>query len=162
MAIGIIGIEFFQTETQGRIAPGESLSLAGYTVTFKNLAEFDVADGRNVARAVLSVSKNGKDLGELYPRRDFYYDSQQPMTIAGVRSTVEDDLYVILVNWEQISSRGATFKVFHNPLINWLWYGGILLVIGSFIAAWPDPEKAIELVPSRIMKKETGKLVSRP
>jgi cytochrome c-type biogenesis protein CcmF len=162
MAIGIIGIEFFQTETQGRIAPGESLSLAGYTVTFKNLAEFDVADGRNVARAVLSVSKNGKDLGELYPRRDFYYDSQQPMTIAGVRSTVEDDLYVILVNWEQISSRGATFKVFHNPLINWLWYGGILLVIGSFIAAWPDPEKEIELAPSRIMKKETGKLVLRP
>jgi cytochrome c-type biogenesis protein CcmF len=162
MAIGIIGIEFFQTETQGRIAPGESLSLAGYTVTFKNLAEFDVADGRNVARAVLSVSKNGKDLGELYPRRDFYYDSQQPMTIAGVRSTVEDDLYVILVNWEQISSRGATFKVFHNPLINWLWYGGILLVVGSFIAAWPDPEKEIELAPSRIMKKETGKLVLRP
>jgi len=162
MAIGIIGIELFQTETQGRLAPGESLSLAGYTVTFNNLTEFDVSDGRNVARAVLSVSKNGKDLGELYPRRDFYYDSQQPMTIAGVRSTVEDDLYVILVNWEQISSLGATFKVFHNPLINWLWYGGILLVIGSFIAAWPDPEKEIELAPSRIMKKETRKLVSKP
>lgn len=162
MAIGIIGIELFQTETQGRIAPGESLSLAGYTVTFKNLAEFDVADGRNVARAVLSVSKNGKDLGELYPRRDFYYDSQQPMTIPGVRSTVEDDLYIILVNWEQISSRGATFKVFHNPLINWLWYGGILLVIGSFIAAWPDPEKEIELAPSRIIKKGTGRLVTKP
>ncbi len=160
MAIGIIGIELFQTETQGRLAPGESISLAGYTVTFQNLAEFDVADGRNVARAVLSVAKNGKDLGELYPRRDFYYDSQQPMTIPGVRSTVEDDLYVILVNWEQISSLGATFKVFHNPLINWLWYGGILLVIGSFIAAWPDPEKNLEIVPAKMMKNKSGKLVS--
>ncbi len=162
MAIGIIGIELFQTETQGRLAPGESMTLAGYTVTFNNIAQFDVADGRNVARAVLSVSKNGKDLGELYPRRDFYYDSQQPMTIPGVRSTIEDDLYIILVNWEQISSLGATFKVFHNPLINWLWVGGILLVIGSFIAAWPDPEKEIELAPSRIMRKEPGKLVSKP
>ncbi len=152
MAIGIIGIELFQTETQGRLAPGESVTLAGYTVTYQSLAEFDVADGRNVARAVLSVSKNGKDLGELYPRRDFYYDSQQPMTIPGVRSTIEDDLYVILVNWEQISSRGATFKVFHNPLINWLWIGGILLVIGSLIAAWPDQEKELELTPTRILK----------
>lgn len=152
MAIGIIGIELFQTETQGRLAPGESVTLAGYTVTYQSLAEFDVADGRNVARAVLSVSKNGKDLGELYPRRDFYYDSQQPMTIPGVRSTIEDDLYVILVNWEQISSRGATFKVFHNPLINWLWIGGILLVIGSLIAAWPDPEKELEYSPKRISK----------
>jgi len=152
MAIGIIGIELFQTETQGRLAPGESITLAGYTVTYQSLAEFDVDDGRNVARAVLSVSKNGKDLGELYPRRDFYYDSQQPMTIPGVRSTIEDDLYVILVNWEQISSRGATFKVFHNPLINWLWIGGILLVIGSLIAAWPDQEKELELAPTRILK----------
>ncbi len=162
MAIGIIGIELFQTETQGRLAPGESTTLAGYTVTFQNLAQFDVADGRNVARAVLTVSKNGRDLGELYPRRDFYYDSQQPMTIPGVRSTIEDDLYIILVNWEQISSLGATFKVFHNPLINWLWFGGILLVIGSFIAAWPDPEKEIELAPSRIMRREPGKLGSKP
>ena len=161
MGIGIIGIELFQTETQGRLSPGESVSLAGYTVTFQNLAEFDVADGRNVARAVLSVSKNGKDLGELYPRRDFYYDSQQPMTIPGVRSTIEDDLYIILVNWEQMSSLGATFKVFHNPLINWLWIGGILLVIGSFIAAWPDPEKNLDIVPVRMVENKSGKLVSR-
>jgi len=160
MAIGIIGIELFQTETQGRLAPGESVTLAGYTVTYQSLAEFDVADGRNVARAVLSVSKNGKDLGELYPRRDFYYDSQQPMTIPGVRSTIEDDLYVILVNWEQISSQGATFKVFHNPLINWLWIGGILLVIGSLIAAWPDQEKELGLAPTRILKSRVEQVSS--
>ena len=145
MAIGIIGIEVFQTETQSKLAPGESVSISGYTVTYNSLAEFDTPDGRNVARAVVSVSKNGKDLGQLYPRRDFYYDSQQPMTIAGVRSTLEDDLYVILVNWESISSRGATFKVFHNPLINWLWIGGILLIFGSFIAAWPDSEKSLRV-----------------
>lgn len=162
MAIGIIGIELFQTETQGRLAPGESMSLAGYTVTYQNLAEFDVADGRNVARAVLSVSKNGRDLGELYPRRDFYYDSQQPMTIPGVRSTIEDDLYIILVNWEQISSRGATFKIFHNPLINWLWFGGILLVIGSLIAAWPETEKSIEFSPARVVKTNSRKMISKP
>jgi cytochrome c-type biogenesis protein CcmF len=161
MAIGIIGIELFQTETQGRLAPGETLSLAGYTVTFQNLAEFDVADGRNVARAVLSVTKNGRDLGELYPRRDYYYDSQQPMTIPGVRSTIEDDLYIVLVNWEQITSRGATFKVYHNPLINWLWIGGILLVLGSLVAAWPDPEKGLEFSPAKTFRTGSEKATSR-
>ncbi len=145
MAIGIIGIEVFQTETQSKLQTGESVQLAGYTVTYLSLDEFDVNDGRNVARAVINVSKNGKDLGQLYPRRDFYYDSQQPMTIPGVRSTIEDDLYVILVNWEQISASSATFKVFHNPLINWLWIGGILLIFGSFIAAWPDEERGLQL-----------------
>jgi cytochrome c-type biogenesis protein CcmF len=160
MAIGIIGIELFQTETQGRLAPGESINLAGYSVTYQGLSEFDVADGRNVARAVVTVSKNGKELGELYPRRDFYYDSQQPMTIPGVRSTLEDDLYVILVNWEQISSLGATFKVFHNPLINWLWIGGILLVIGSLFAAWPEQEKEFEYSPVRLLNRKTKQVSS--
>ncbi len=138
MSLGIIGIEFFQTETQGTIQIGQSIELKGYTTTFKDLAVFDTPDGRNVARAVVEVSKDGKVLGELYPRRDFYYDSQQPMTIPGVRSTLESDLYVILVDWQAISTAGATFKVFHNPLVNWLWIGSFVLILGMLVAAWPD------------------------
>ena len=144
MALGVIGIEMFQTETQGTIVPGESLTLSGYTVTFKSLAEFDVADGRNVARAVVEVSRDGQSLGELYPRRDYYYAQQQPMTIPGNRSTMEDDLYVLLVDWQPISTSGATFKVYHNPLVNWLWLGGLIFILGTLVAAWPDrdPEPA--------------------
>lgn len=144
MALGIIGIEMFQTETQGTIRPGEALNLSGYTVTFRELADFDTADGRNVARAVVEVSRGGQVLGELYPRRDYYYAQQQPMTIPGVRSTMEDDLYVLLVDWQPISADGATFKVYHNPLVNWLWLGGLVFIVGTFVAAWPDkdPEPA--------------------
>lgn len=141
MGLGVIGIEAFQTQTQGALTPGQSLQLAGYTVTYKSLAEFDTPDGKNVARAVMDITRNGKLLQEVYPRRDFYYDSQQPMTIPGVRSTMEDDLYVILVDWQPISTRQATFKVFHNPLVNWLWVGSIVLIFGAIVAVWPNPEK---------------------
>ena len=43
---------------------------------------------------------NGNYLGELHPRIDYYPDSQQNMTIPGERSTMRDDLYVILVDWQ--------------------------------------------------------------
>ena len=138
MALGVIGIELFQTETQGTLRPGESLALSGYTVTFRDLAEFDTPDGRNVARAVVDVARDGRALGALYPRRDYYYVAQQPMTIPGVRSTMEDDLYVLLVDWQPISTDGATFKIYHNPLVNWLWFGGVVFIIGTMVAAWPD------------------------
>jgi cytochrome c-type biogenesis protein CcmF len=138
MAMGIIGIELFQTETQGTIAPGESMTLAGYTVTYRSLAEFDTPDGRNVARAVIDVNRDGRKIGELYPRRDYYYAQQQPMTIPGVRSTWEDDLYVLLVDWQPISVNSATFKVYHNPLVNWVWFGGFVFILGTMVAAWPD------------------------
>jgi cytochrome c-type biogenesis protein CcmF len=140
MALGIIGIELFQVETQGTIRPGETLSLSNYTIRYDSLAEFDTADGKNVARAVVTVTKDGKLLGELYPRRDYYYESQQQMTIPGVRSTMEDDLYVLLVDWKPISTQGATFKIYHNPLVNWLWVGGFIFIIGTMVASWPDKD----------------------
>lgn len=146
MAIGIIGIEVFQVETQGTIKAGQSINLSGYQVTYRQMDEFDLPDGRNVARAVVDISRDGKSLGQLFPRRDYYYASQQPMTIPGVRSSMEDDLYVILVDWKPISADGATFKVYHNPLVNWLWLGSIWLIFGTLVAAWPDKDKETERI----------------
>jgi cytochrome c-type biogenesis protein CcmF len=138
MALGVIGIEIFQNETQGNIPLGGTLSLGDYRITYRSLAVFDTQDGRNVARAVLSLERKGRNLGELYPRRDYYYESQQPMTIPGVRSTLADDLYVILVDWLPVSTQGATFKIYHNPLVNWLWLGGLVFILGTMVAAWPE------------------------
>ncbi len=140
MALGVIGIEIFQTQTQGTIKPGESLKLGNYAITFRSLAQFDTNDGRNVARAVIDVSYNGQYLGQLYPRRDYFYESQQPMTIPGLRSSPVDDLYVDLVDWQPISTDGATFKIFRNPLVMWLWAGAFVFIFGTLIAAWPDRE----------------------
>lgn len=143
MTLGIIGIEIFQTDTQGTIPPGGSLTLDAYKVTFDKLDLFDTADGRNIARAVVSVTRNGEYLGSLYPRRDYYYDAQQQMTIPGLRSTMQDDLYVLLVDWQPISSAGVTFKIYHNPLVNWLWVGGLVFILGTLVAAWPDKDPEV-------------------
>jgi len=146
MAVGIIGTKVFQTETQATISQGSQVSLGQYTVKFDSLAAFDTADGRNVARAVVSVYKNGKYVGELYPRRDYYYESQQPVTIPGVRSTMEDDLYIILADWQPLSTAGATFKIYDNPLINWLWLGGLVFIVGMLWAAWPEREPELAAI----------------
>jgi cytochrome c-type biogenesis protein CcmF len=156
MSLGIIGIELFQTETQGTIAQGQELSLGQYTLRYDSLAVFDTADGRNVARAVVSVYKNGVFVGELYPRRDYYYESQQPMTIPGVRSTMEDDFYVLLVDWQPVSTEGATFKVYHNPLVNWLWLGGLVFILGTLVAAWPERESQ-----ARVVKESKASAVAK-
>jgi cytochrome c-type biogenesis protein CcmF len=142
MALGIIGIELYQTETQGTLARGEQVTLGRYVMTYDALSVFDTADGKNVARAVVTVYKDGRNVGELYPRRDYYYASQQPMTIPGVRSTLEDDFYVLLVDWQPIGTAGATFKVYHNPLVNFVWGGGLIFILGTLVAAWPDREPA--------------------
>ena len=146
MAIGILGIEIFQVETQGTLAQGESLEIAGYTVQYKEIASWsDAPAGVNYTRSVIDIYRDGKFLGELNPRIDYYFDSQQTMTIPGNRSTMKDDLYILLVDWEPVSSTGATFKIYVNPLVNWLWLGSLLFLAGVVIAAWP--EKEAERVP---------------
>jgi cytochrome c-type biogenesis protein CcmF len=147
MAVGILGIEVFQTETQGALAQGEELEIGGYTVQYRELASWDdQGEGVNYTRAVMDVYKNGIYLGKLTPRIDYYFDSQQNMTIPGNRSTLKDDLYVLLVDWEEVSNTGATFKIFVNPLVNWLWIGSLFFFIGVLFAAWPDRDPADEPV----------------
>jgi cytochrome c-type biogenesis protein CcmF len=147
MAIGILGIEIFQMETQGTLQQGQTVSLGGYDLTYREIAQWEDRGGVNYRRAVLDVYQDGEYLGQLAPRIDYYYDAQQNMTIPGQRSTLKDDLYVLLVDWEPTSAVGATFKIFVNPLVNWLWFGSLLFLAGVVIAAWP--EKEAERVPAR-------------
>jgi cytochrome c-type biogenesis protein CcmF len=155
MAIGILGIESFQTSTQGRIGVGQSLNLANYTISYKELASWDdQPKGVNYTRAVVDVYRNGIYLGQLHPRKDYYFDSQQTMTIPGERATLKDDLYVLLIDWEPASTTGATFKVFVNPLVNWLWLGAFVFLAGVIIAAWP--EKEMERVPITVRSKSNA------
>jgi cytochrome c-type biogenesis protein CcmF len=142
MSLGIIGIEFFQTETQGTVAKGGTITLDSYLVTYKSLDEIKAPDGHTSTVATLSVFKDGVYVGDIQPQRDWYPDAEQTMTIPGLRSTLADDLYVILVDWQQIGSAGATFKIYHNPLVIWLWIGSVAFILGTLVAAWPEKDTA--------------------
>jgi cytochrome c-type biogenesis protein CcmF len=142
MAVGIMGINMFQLETQGTVPVNGDLKLGEYTVKYESIAQFNAVDNRQVTRAVVGVyDQNGNYLGELHPRIDYYPDAQQNMTIPGERATMRDDLYVLLVDWQPATASGATFKVFVNPLVNWLWIGAIVFLVGILIAVLiPDRE----------------------
>jgi len=113
--------------------------LAGYTLRYDRLDQFRHEDGRLITRGEMALSKDGKYIETLAPRFDLYPDGQ-PMTIPAVRSTLVDDVYVILVNWEGITRESTPFKVYHNPLVKWVWIGSYLFVIGILIGVWKDEE----------------------
>ncbi len=144
MALGIIGIEMFQTQTQGRVEKDKSLELAGYTLTYRGLDFIDdtVSQGYNAVEAKIDVTRNGVNLGRITPRTELYFDTMQTVTLPGTRATLSDDLYIILVNWENISDSAVTLKVYNNPLVSWLWVGTLVFIFGTLVAAWPKRESA--------------------
>ncbi|MBP7997705.1 MAG: heme lyase CcmF/NrfE family subunit [Chloroflexi bacterium] len=139
MGFGVIGTEFYQQQTQVRLASGESLSLGRYTLTFNGMREYAGADDLVNTEANLSLYENGRLVDTLTPRNQIYTRTRQPMTIPDLRATIGEDFYVLIVNWEGLSANAATFRAYLNPLVNWVWAGGIIFIIGTFIAAWPDP-----------------------
>lgn len=140
MALGIIGTHFYQQETQATLAQGERLTIGSYTLQFDNLRAYSREGGdRQVTEATLMVYHNGRPVRTLRPRRDFFVTAQQPMTIPAVWSRPQEDLYTLLVAWETAPGLMATFKVYINPLVNWLWLGGLTFVLGTLVAAWPEP-----------------------
>jgi cytochrome c-type biogenesis protein CcmF len=137
ISIGIIGIERLQEQTQVTLALGESTTLGGYTFIYEGLESFDSPDGRNITQAVLAVQKDAKPVGALFPARDFYYAWQQTYTRPGLKSDIWRDYYAILIDWRPVTEDQATFKIFLNPLVNWLWIGAGVLSLGVFMALWP-------------------------
>jgi cytochrome c-type biogenesis protein CcmF len=138
MAVGIISSNAFQLETQQPLAAGQTITLGDYVLEYEGLERFVATDGRSVMRAQTIVYKNGREIAQLAPRID-NYPGGQPMSIPGtISSPLGDDFYVLLVTWEQTTLSSATFKVYYNPLVNWIWGGGGIFIIGTLIAAWPD------------------------
>ena len=145
ISIGIIGIEMFQQETQKTISLNESINIGQYSLVYKNLSELPQNDGRFITKATLAIYKNDTFVTNIQPQRDYYIQNQQRMTIPDVYSTLESDLYVLLIDWKPIDTQQATFKIYLNPLINWVWVGGLLFIVGTLIAAWPDKRDDIIL-----------------
>jgi cytochrome c-type biogenesis protein CcmF len=160
MAFGIIGSTFFQQETQIRLQRGQSAGLGSYTMTFDGVEQRPGADDLIITEATLSVFNNGNFVTTLYPRTEFYTRTGQPMTIPDLRATISEDFYVLLINWEQTSADAATFRIYLNPLINWVWSGGIVFVIGTLIAMWPEPavETAWRTTPARARRPRPAEL----
>ncbi len=138
IGLGFIGEAFFMQQTQGTLAQGESLHLAGYTVRFDALRQYIGADGRQITEADASVLRDGKLLATLKPRQDFFAEHGQRVTAPDSYATMGGDVYVILIGWEDIGMGGSTFKVYYNPMIAWTWLGAFVLIGGTLVAMWPQ------------------------
>src|SRR5690606_12053893 len=103
MAFGIIGSYFYQEQTQIRLERGQTAGLGEYVMRFDGVSQYAGPDDLLIREASLSITKNGRPVGQLNPRTEFYTRTGQPMTIPSARSTVTEDFYVLMVNWESVT-----------------------------------------------------------
>lgn len=133
MAVGIVGTRFYEERHDLRLAPLTPTEVGRYTLVCQNLGQ-EVTTDHITTRAILEVHVNGRPVAELHPQIDQYgHQPSDRMTIPAVRTTLLEDLYVVLAGWESAGA-GLNLLVFINPLISWLWIGGIIFLAGGVVA----------------------------
>ena len=135
--IGITG-SVLNEERLENVRPGGELTIHDYRMTYLT-AEALPAQHYGGAVARLALYRGDEPLAVMAPEKRMYWLEQQPASIPSVYSTLREDLYVILTAIEHDGS--ATFKVYRNPLVNWIWIGGVVFVLGTLAVMWPHPER---------------------
>jgi len=143
VAAGLIGSHVWQQSRQVTLHPGDSVAVARYTLTYEGLAQHRAGDhSEQVARL-----RSGQDT--LEPARLTYASlGGQSLTQVAIRSTALDDLYVVLA--APADGDAATFAIYVNPLVTWIWAGAALLVAGVLLGHVGRPEVAADRVPATV------------
>ncbi len=140
MFLGVTMSSVYRVEEMHTVAKGEEFEIGDYRLRYEDSQSLD---DEHVSRlvATLRVFENGQEITLLHPEKRFYKRPEQPATEVAFRSTMRDDLYVILGSMDKEGK--ATFQGYVNPLVWWLWFGGIVLVLGTAVAVFPT-RRAVE------------------
>jgi cytochrome c-type biogenesis protein CcmF len=146
--IGIAG-SAFNKDVQAELSVGQSMTIGPYTILCQN---FDATanDNYQSARATLEIFRGGKSQMMLYPERRFFPASGETETMVALRSTPLQDLYVVYAG-RSPESGNPVIHAFLNPLVKWIWFGGIVVVLGTGLAMLPNRRTA--LAPASVPEK---------
>ncbi|MGH7505777.1 MAG: cytochrome c-type biogenesis CcmF C-terminal domain-containing protein, partial [Longimicrobiales bacterium] len=135
LTVGIAASSTFRTEREVTLRQGETVTVRGYTVRFDELWAREEPH-RWVVGADVSAFTGPRLLGQLQPRLNFYGGQQEPITTPAVRSRMDEDLYLNLLAFDEGGAH-VTLSVIVEPLVFWIWAGGLIVAVGAVVAAFP-------------------------
>ena len=140
MVLGIAASSSFKTEREVTLKPGQTTQIGQYTLRFTELWGKEEAH-RVVIGADLAILKNGKPVGVIDPRMNYYEGRGEPVPTPSVRSRATHDLYANLMAFQRDGSN-ATVHVWIQPFVVWIWIGGTIMALGALIALLPALKRA--------------------
>ncbi|WP_420547666.1 heme lyase CcmF/NrfE family subunit [Curvivirga sp.] len=128
---GATGASMLTLEVVNSTRQGDVIEIADYKITFEGVRE---VQGPNYAavQGVYTARKDDKAIWQFFPEKRRYFATGRETTEAAIESNLWSDLYVV------ISGDGANgayvTRVYHKPLVPWLWLGCALLMVGGFMS----------------------------
>jgi cytochrome c-type biogenesis protein CcmF len=134
VAIAVAGItasSAWQSEAILTMRPGDHTAIAGYTVTFDGV---DRVRGPNylAERGTFTVTEGGAPVVRMTPEKRAYLVERTTTTEAAIHTTWFADLYLVLGDPDR--QGGWAVRLYHNPLVPWIWTGALVMFAGGLLS----------------------------
>lgn len=129
--IGVTATNTFGVEADQRVVMGESIEVAGYTVSFNGLQQVEGAN-YSALRADVEIARGGKTVARLGPEKRMYRVQTSPMTEASIDDSWARHVFVAL--GDDLGEGAWSMRVQYKPLIRLIWFGAIVMALGGAIA----------------------------
>jgi cytochrome c-type biogenesis protein CcmF len=136
IVLGIAGSMTYSVEREATMSLKEQLNVGPYRVQFEGLNGVQQPTHFRVEGS-FRVFHQGTEWGVLSPALKFFPTQQSPVGRAVHRSSLGEDLYLILSGFSELDKNQATLKVLVRPLVVWIWIGGFVIAFGTLLAILP-------------------------
>ncbi|MDP7565765.1 MAG: heme lyase CcmF/NrfE family subunit [Candidatus Marinimicrobia bacterium] len=145
MFVGFTGHAFDQ-EKEFSLKVGESNHVAGYNFKLIQMSETERPNHYAWISDLRVTNDEGKFVTNLHPEKRIYFhrnpdpNRRQPHSELDIYTTMNRDIYSIFSDVDSENSV-AFIKIMVNPLVQWVWLGGYILVFGTIVALWPRKDQ---------------------
>jgi cytochrome c-type biogenesis protein CcmF len=147
MFIGFAG-SAWNLEREVTLSPGQTTQIGDFKIQYQGTrmcpgnpkcsAEEEADLNKRMLFADFDVWQKGEPIGQIHPAKFFFAKNPDgPTTEVSLVQNMRQDLYTVIGMVDPQSKRG-TFRFHVNPLVMWIWTGGIVLIFGACISLWPE------------------------
>jgi cytochrome c-type biogenesis protein CcmF len=141
----------FKREQEATLRPGDAVEMRSpfghtYRFTHVGVSQYEALN-RIVSAATVEVVKDGRRAGLMTSEKRQHVDSFnrptfEPSTEVGIRSNPQEDLYIVYAGSVE-GTEEAVYRFNINPLVWWVWFGGLVLTFGGLVTLWPGGGPAV-------------------
>ncbi len=140
--IGLAGAAF-NKDVQKSMNLGDSLKIGPYTLILQS-GDTKAEPNYTAQRMIIEVLKDDKQIMMLYPEKRNFQANQESGTMVSIYSSLREDLYVVYAGQDPESGM-PVIHAYLNPLVKWVWLGGVIVVFGTLLALMPNRRPIIAL-----------------
>ena len=152
VAVAFVAASSFSHSNEFRLSKGESARIAGHSITYLG------AERSSSARAMTIKARVRVDGGQVFaPALNQFVSSGQTIGTPSVDVGLRRDVYLTLVDAPKTDDDSAVIGVVVEPLVSWLWTGGLFMAIGTLLALVPGRRR---LPTAPVSEQPTAELVT--